>query len=32
MGYINYQGLPVAFLTVGTGAYYGLAFGTGTLQ
>ena len=32
MGYITYQGLPMAFLSVGSGAYYGLAFGTGSLQ
>jgi hypothetical protein len=32
LGYINYQGLAIAFMSSGSGAYYGLAFGTGTLQ
>lgn len=32
MGYIVYQGLPMAFLAVGSGIYYGLAIGTSTLQ
>lgn len=32
LGFITYQGLPIAFMATGSGAYYGLAFGTGTLQ
>ncbi len=32
MGYVQYQGLPIAYLVVGTGAYYGYAFSTGTIQ